>query len=97
MAIQYTATRTKNVHEFQMNLDKIMEMENADPDFTLFDLMDSMREKVRFTRIEQICGLLGWTYKDMLAEGYTYSDLANIVAACIDELGFTSEPPEQSS
>ena len=34
MAIQYTATRTKNVHEFQLNLDKVMEMEDADPEFT---------------------------------------------------------------
>lgn len=97
MAIQYTATRTKNVHEFQLNLDKVMEMENADPEFTLFDLMDSMTEKVRFTKIEQICGLIGWTYRDLVAEGYTYPDLANIIAQCIEELGFTSEPPEQSS
>lgn len=97
MAIQYTATRTKNVHEFQMNLEKIMELENADPEFTLFDLVNCMGEKVRFTRIEQICNLIGWTYKDMLAEGYTYEDLANIVAECVEELGFTSEPPEQSS
>lgn len=97
MAIQYAATRTKNVHEFQMNLDKIIEMENENPEFTLFDLISTMSEKVRFTQIEKICNLLGWTYKDMLAEGYTYDDLANIVAECVDELGFTSEPPELNS
>ena len=97
MAYQYAATKTKNVHEFQLNLDKIIEMENEDPEFTLMKLIDSLDGNIRFSTIEKLCSLLGWTYRDLLAEGYTYVDLANILVGCVEELGFTSEPPEQNS
>lgn len=96
MAVERTSS-TGEVCQFNLDLDRIIQMEDQDPDFSIFGLMSKMGANVRFTDLRKMASFIGWDYAEFCKRGYNIQDLAEIISACLEELGFTSDHPGQST
>ena len=84
--------------DFVLDVDKIMEYEAKHPNWSLFDELDAV-DKMRFTSLTMLVGFIcPLSWREFVAEGYTISDLANIIQSELETLGFTSaeQPSEQA-
>lgn len=84
-------------YRFKMDLEAILEMESQDPEFSLMKVMNRVGSTMRITDLVKITKALGWSYKDFVEAGFTVVDLADIVGVCVQDLGFPSEDPGQST
>lgn len=77
--------------EFRIDLHRIVQMEQENPDFDFIKSMAKLSEGFRLSDIVMLCTFIGTDFEKMTAEGYTIPEIVKIVTKCIEELGFISE------
>lgn len=96
VAVERTSSKGE-VNQFSLDLDAIIAMEDEDPQFSMFTLMSSLGDKVRFKDLKTMASFIGWDYAEFCKRGYNIQDLAEIISACLEEMGFTSDLQGQST
>ena len=81
--------------EFSISIDRLLEMEAADPSFNLADEIGKL-SSFRLTDAVRMCELLGVDYAGFVADGFTYKDLMTIGKGVLRELGFIPDSPRRS-
>ena len=76
--------------DFEIDIDKVIEMEIADPNFSLLEEIEKLGKKFTFTGADKLTRLVGFTYKDFIANGFDVEDLTKIYTECLKDLGFPS-------
>lgn len=80
------------VHTFELDVEKICEMEEKDPNFDFLAMVSELGEKMRLSSLAKLCTFVGSSYKQMTQEYHlTVSDIGNILTKCMEDAGFLSE------
>ena len=87
--MKFTSSKGET-HDFHLDIKAIIEMESADPDFSIMTVADRLDKNLRFTDLVVLAHIVGWELEDFLAHGYTIKNLSEIFVACFEELGFIS-------
>ena len=89
---------TKNgvTRTFELDANKIADMEEANPGYDILKDLDSM-DGLKFSVMRRLAGFVGLDFDSMKKDGLDFKDLAEIFKGCIEELGFTSEQPDSNT
>jgi len=82
---------------FELDFDKICAYEQTHKDWSIMKEIEQL-ENMRFSSLDLLAkfiGAEGW--KQFAADGFTADDLADVIKASLEELGFTSQAPESES
>ena len=86
------------IKTFELDIDKILEMEAKDPDYSLMDDLSGLdSDKMRFSAFDRMARVLGSDLKQMTKDGVTIEDQMDIFIECLKEAGFISEEPASAS
>lgn len=85
--VKFTSSKGET-YDFHLDLERILELEAKDPEFSIEGLTSSIEKKFRFTELVTLVSLLGWDYKEFCDRGFTVNDLSAIIVDCMPELGF---------
>lgn len=88
MAVEWTS-ETGEVHQFSLDEGKLIALEDAGD--SLFELMERITTSIRFKDLYTAADLMDLDYRTFCGMGYNVQQLVEIVAKCLEELGFTSE------
>lgn len=92
-------TRVKNgtTYEFEFKWEVIDKYEQADPNYSVFREIDSMRTNPRFATLYRLAALIGWNYKEFALKGFSVNELSEILNDCLVEVGFRWDAAEPDS
>lgn len=76
-------------HEFTLPIERIIEMEQADPEWSLVSLL-SLLSSGRISDADRVLALVGTSYAGFLAMGFGYLDVAKLVHGILSDSGFTT-------
>lgn len=80
--------------DVDLNLDKVKAYEDEHPEWSLLDLIDSLK-RFRVTDMDLMARFLGFdSFDAFIADGFTVSDMADMVSSS-KYLGFTDSPSEE--
>lgn len=82
--------------DFELSVDRILEMEEADPGFSLVNEFRKLTTTYRVTYADHLCRALGTTYKDFVRDGFYMEDLADIMTKALGDLHFFKPSPTNS-
>lgn len=94
--VKFTSSKGET-YDFHLDLERILELEAEDPEFSIEGLTNKLGERFRFTELVKMVSLLGWDYKEFCDRGFYVNDLSAIIVECMSELGFTSAEDTQST
>lgn len=95
--MQFTTSKGV-IKTFELDIDKILEMEAKDPNYSLMDDLDNLdSDKLRLSTFDRMARLVGSDLKTMLKDGIGFEDLTNIFIDCLKETGFISGEPASAS
>lgn len=78
-------------YTFSLDLDRICEMELKNPDFNFLTMLANAGEEFRLSTIVTLCDFLGSDYKTMVKQGFTITDISEILTKAMEEIGFFSD------
>lgn len=80
--------------DMDLDLDRIIAYEAEHPDWSILDLVNSMK-RFRFSDLNLMASFLGYdSFEAFSADGFTVSDMADMVTGS-RYLGFTDSPSEE--
>lgn len=86
------------IKTFELDIDKILEMEASDPKYSIFAELDGLdSDNIRLTMFDHIARFVGSDLKQMIRDGIRIEDIATIFTECLKESGFISEEPASAS
>lgn len=83
--------RNGNERTFSLDIDRIIAMEEADPNYSFFEEMQNLGEKIRISALNRVCKAIGSDFKEMLSLGFGIEKIVDIFGECLRESGFISE------
>lgn len=82
--------RRGNVHEFRLDIDRVVAYEMEHPEWNLIEGVQSMRDG-RFSTLNLLVGFLGVpSWADFSARGLDLGDLMEVLGLVLEESGFTT-------
>lgn len=80
---------------FRLDINAIVEYENAHPEWSIMDDITGLANKVRLSTLDRLCGFMGYSYSEFIGMGFRMDDLAGIFGeVLVEDLGFPT--PESS-
>ena len=92
---EYTSS-TGVVRDFSLDLDRILEMEEESPGFSLMNDYRKFSSTYRLTYADRLCRAMGTTYREFIADGFYMEDLIRIVTKAMGDLHFFRVSPTDS-
>lgn len=74
--------------EFALSIERIIEMEQVDPSWSLMSALSSLSSG-RVTDADTVLRMVGTTYAEFVADGFTYLDVGKVLQGILAETGFT--------
>ena len=85
-------TKNGETHHFELDLDKICALEEADKEYSFLQEVSDLGENPRLSTLCRIAEVIGSDYKTLTKTyGYTMGDVVDIFIGCMSELGFQSD------
>lgn len=82
------------IYTFELDVDKIADMEEKDPSFDLIGELDGM-DSIKFSTLRKLADFVGLDFPSMKEKGLDFKDLMEIITGAFEELGFTSGKEER--
>lgn len=80
--------------EFYLSLDKILEAEREDPEYSFLAEMADLGKTMRLSSFDRMMRFCGHSLEDMLSAGFKLDELADIFTKTLEETGFISADSE---
>lgn len=80
--------------EFYLSLDKILEAEREDPEYSFLAEMADLGKSMRLISFDRIMRFCGHGLEEMLSAGFKLDELADIFTQVLEETGFISADSE---
>lgn len=81
-------------YEFHLSLDKILEAEREDPEYSFLAEMADLGNSMRLLPFDRMMRFCGHGLGEMLSAGFKLDELADIFSKILEEMGFISADSE---